>query len=145
MSVFMSHPVCVTVLYLLLLTLNCMHYFIARCQIRCYRTVTLRNRGLIRIVRFHAACVHCVCSVVVWDAAEFQPVSVYRGNYNVHRLHLLVMCIAAMQNIRIKTNRYSSYLQCKKIRAQASRHNHWRHNEVNVVSALKLVLNITWL
>jgi len=33
-----------------LLTLNCANYFIARRRIRCYRAVTLRNRGLYKQV-----------------------------------------------------------------------------------------------
>ena len=35
------------------LTLNRANYFIARHQIRCYRMVTLRNRGLYALARWN--------------------------------------------------------------------------------------------
>jgi len=50
------------------LTLNCANYFIARRQNRCYRTVTLRNRGLTKLtlqLRDHCRPVLLRCLIFV--------------------------------------------------------------------------------
>ena len=77
------------ILWHIALTLNCANYFIARRQIRCYRTVTLCNRGL-RRAPAHIACGRlkeiCQTAVQCWNGS----VSIVRrfNNPTVSRVNL---------------------------------------------------------
>ena len=65
------------------LTLYYTHYFIARRQIRCYRTVELCNRGLRSLV----GCTACLCRPLQANAAPLDDLLLL--NYRCTLLHLL--------------------------------------------------------